>query len=211
MIFQQLKQSIVDLLGNNANDLFRVYGYQTSPKSAGEFLGNDRAIRVFYERGKFPRSKSSAMGDIEHDVHICFEFIVTEQTEVDVSVLSNPASTPEEKAAALAAAKEAANSADDSMDDFFALVFQILMDARNRDLGLPDFTLGLERWVDDFAKDEPVSSGEFVVLTAKSILTTSVTEPIQGETPVPADPNDSVFIEIGINGDETQKTSVDNS
>lgn len=207
MKFIELKASIVQLLGSAAAGRFRVYGYQTQPQGADEFVGNNRSIRVAYTDGNFPRSGGSMRGPINHDVQFNIELIVAGRSTMDLSVLESEGGTAAQRASAIAAKTDAAEIADNSMDELAAIVFQILMDARNQDLGLPDFSVG-SRWVDSIRKDPVSPFGEYVILQGKITMTASIDEVVAGEMPVAGEVISGDITEI--NGDTVQGTGVDN-
>jgi hypothetical protein len=182
MEFRNLKASLVTLLGDAAAGEYRVYGYQTQPKGADEFVGKKRSVRAFYSQGDFPKSGGSLRGPFNHDVRFGLEIIVVENATMDLSVLNDPSSTATERADALAAKTDAADLADDSWDEFAELLYQTIMDARNQDLGLAEFVVG-SRWLQAMKKDPPNAGGKQVILTGTLILTCSVVENVTGETP----------------------------
>jgi hypothetical protein len=205
MKFRELKASLVTLLETNAAGQFRVFSSQTQGKSAEEFTGTNRTIRVYFGSGDFPRSGGSQRGPMKHDLNFNMELIVVESAEVDLAVLENPASTPAEKIAALNAANTAADQADDSWDEFADLVFQIIMDARNQDLGLAQFDVR-SRWLQTITKSPVEPMGEYVVLTGTMTMNCNVQEVVTGATPVPGD---ILSGDILIKDDNTQQTGVE--
>ena len=205
MQFRQLKASVIALLEANAVGLFRVEGSQPQAQSAEEFLGNDRSVRVFYGAGDFTKSSSSMAGPFTHEVNFGLQFTIVQPATVDLSVLTDPNATPAQRIAALAASGSAADLADDSFDEFVDLVFQILMDARNQWLGLPKYSTG-DRWVSGIKKNDVETFGEYVVLTGQVILTASLEEVVEGETPIAGD---ILSGDIEIKDDPEQQTGLE--
>ncbi len=72
---------------------------------------------------------------------------------------------------------------DNAWDEFADDVFQVVMDARNRDLGLGD-QVG-SRWIPTITKDNPTRYGELVTLTGTMGLTCTKDEQVQGDVGVP--------------------------
>lgn len=185
MKFRTVKSSLVNLLEAEAAGRFRTFASQTQGKSAADFSGTNRTVRVFYSNGDFDKNRS-VRGPYGHDLTFDLEFIVAENALVDLTVLNDPNATPAQKMSALAAKANASDLADDSWDEFADIIFQIIMDARNIDLGLADYTVS-SRWVTNIQKNDIEPVGEYVVLTGKMVLTAHVEEIVSGETPVAGD------------------------
>jgi len=210
MAFRTVKTAIETLLNANvgAPARFRVFGYQAQQRGASDFLGNDRAVRVYYNKGNFPKSAASVEGPFDHQLTFTLELITVAQAEADLTALNDPNSTDGDRAAALLASKPAAQAADESMDEFMEIIFQILMDARNQDLGLPKYSIDA-RWIMSMDKDPAIPTGKYVVLTGAIEVTCAAEEIVTGEQPVtPADP--SILIDMeSIDGDTNQKTVIE--
>jgi hypothetical protein len=181
MNFRTIRDALVTLLGSEAAGRFVTIGYQKQGQAASELLDSDRNVQVYYSAGLFPESKSSTNGPTQHDMTFNLDCMVSKRAEVDLSVLENPASTDLQRATALAATRTASDLANQSLDELFDIVYQIIMDARNLDLGLPDNVAS--RWVPSIAKDPPIPAGEYCVLTGILQLTCSMDEQVEGLTP----------------------------
>lgn len=204
MNFRTIKDGLITLLGNEAAGRFIVLGYQKQSQRAEELLNNKRNVQVYYARGEFPKSKASTNGPIQHDMTFNIDCMVSKSAEVDLTPLENPAATPLQKATALAASRSASQLADDSMDELFEIIDQIIMDARNIDLGL-DFKIA-SRWIGRMDKDSPLPNGEYVVLTGIMQLTCSIDEQVLGLTPALA--TGGIDCEIPIQEEEQAQAGI---
>jgi hypothetical protein len=187
MAFRTLKASLVSLLGLAAAGRFRVVGYQPQGSAIEEVKGNLRMVQVYFSGGQIPKSGGGSLGPVAHDVTFKLELTAAKASEGDLAPLMNPASTPAQFAAALASFTSAAELADESMDELLEIVFQILMDGRNLDLGLAPGNVA-NRWIERIDKGEPSPRGELVVVSGSMDLTCRVAEALLGDAGVPSDP-----------------------
>jgi hypothetical protein len=205
MNFRTIKTSIIDnVLGPAEAGRFQAIGFQRQAKSSAEVKGLLRTVQLYYSSGDFPKSAGRTSGTTQHNVMYRVDLTVAEPAKGDVAALNNPASTPAEKAAALLAFQEGSNLADDSLDELYDIVYQILMDARNIDMGLGKGVVS-SRWVGSIQKDQPIPNGELVTLTGSMQLTLKTPEIITGDTGTAAGIFDTV---IDIDGDDVEKTGV---
>jgi len=188
MMFRTLKASVVSLLGLAAGGRFRVVGYQPQGAEAEEVKGDLRLVQVFFSGGQIPKSGGGSAGPVAHNVTVKIELTAAKASEGELAPLVNPASTPVEFAAALASFTSAAELAADSMDELIDIVFQILMDGRNIDLGLDPGDVS-NRWIERIDKGEPSPRGELVVISGSMDLTCRVSEALLGDAGVPSDPD----------------------
>ena len=187
MQFEIVEQSILDnVLGPAETGRFVTIGGQRQRESA-EAINAKRKVMVFYQEGDFPKSGSAFKGPVKHDM--TFEIVLVEATpaKVDLSVFNDENADAADKATALRQMAEPSVEANRNMNVFLRIVYQILMDNRNDQMGLspPDDNskkkLVSNRWVNNFSKNDPVPEGEFVVLTATMRLTLTVSENITGD------------------------------
>lgn len=210
MTFRTLKQSIVDLLANNRNDpetgdsRFQVIGFQRQGKAAQTVKGNSRLVQVYYSSGQFPKSSGRVNASQQHAVTYRIEATVSEPAKVNLSILNSTEASVAQKAEALAQMSESADLADESIDEILDIIWNIIQDARNIELGLSKGSVGSRR-IDSIQKDNPIPRGELVILTANMILTCTVNEQVSGEIGTPTFNNDTV---IDIDGDDVEKTGV---
>lgn len=212
MNFEVLQSNIVSILGAAAAGRFRVIGYQSTIEDAEEYLGLNRLVRVYYSEGRFPKEKGSITGGMQHEATYVFELVVTEGAKGDLAVIDNPASTPSEIQTALAGMKYAEDLADRSWDELAGIVYQIIMDARNRDMGMPLGAIA-DRWLDNPQKDQPgeigvqrgIRGGKWVTITGTMRMTCVLDEEILGDEGTLANIYDNV---IDIDNDDNEKTGV---
>lgn len=205
MEFRTIKQAIIDTLSAAAAGRFVVIGHQRQKKSA-ETINANRLVQVYYTTGQFPKSGGKQIGSKAHDMKFNIDLTVSESAEGDISTLGNPASTALQRQTALAAVQEATDKADSQIDDLIDIIFQILMDARNIDLGLTKGTFA-DRWITTVQKDTTIEEGGFAVKTANIQYTCKTDEDIVGDTGTAISP-DIYDATIDIDGDGVEKTGV---
>lgn len=177
MNFRVVKEALVNTLGIYAAGRYRTIGYQLQGESADGVKDSNRSVQVFYSEGQFPKSGGSLNGPVTHNVTLLIQLAVSKATEVDLTVIDNPSSTPAQLAAAITAMQEAAGLADSSFDELAEIVYQVLMDA-TVDISL----LGevSDKWIGSIKKDQPLPRGKLVVLTGEMVLTFKATEELVG-------------------------------
>lgn len=180
MNFRLLKASIINLLGNAEAGRYRTVGYQKQAQEGFHVKDNSRSVQVYYSEGENPKAAGSLSGPFQHDMTFNIDMTVSAPCKGDLAVLENPGSTPAQLQAALANLQIAEDRADDLLDELYDHVFQVLMDARNLDLGLSRGTVA-NRWVDRMVKDPVLRRGELVVLTGQAKLTARMVEEVLGE------------------------------
>jgi len=185
MKFRTIKESVKTLFANSAAGRYTVAGSQKQTKSAEEVIDNNRLIQVYYSRGSFLKSGGSMRGPNDHEITFKIGFTVSKAAAGDISVLNNPNATALQLQTAIANIANASDLADASIDELFDIAYQIIMDARNIDLGLAEGIVS-SRWITDIQKDDPLPRGELLVITGSSNLTLKTSEDVTGETPIPA-------------------------
>jgi hypothetical protein len=181
MNFETLKAAIVDLLGNAAAGRFRVIGYQKQAQSAENVKDLDRSVQVFYKQGVFSKIAGSINGPVQHDMVFHIILTVSSASKGNLAALNDPNSSVAELKYALEHLKLAEENADALFDSLARIVFQILMDARNVDLGLQPVPVG-GRWVETVVKDEVLIRGALVVQTGALRLTARMPEELLGDS-----------------------------
>ena len=175
MNYQLIRDAIEDLLVAGESGNFQTVMFQRQRKAAETVQGTKRMVQCFYKGGSFPDSVGQMNGPFQHDATYQFDLTTSDKAKVDLATLNNEAATSEQRIAALQARQEAAEIANASMDQLFDNVFQIIMDPANRDMGL---SIGkvVKRWVNQFQKDDPVETGELVILTGAFLFTCRTNE-----------------------------------
>jgi hypothetical protein len=179
MMFRTVKTAIANLLDDNSGSLFRVIGHTRQTENADEYLGNDRLVHVYYSEGEFPKNAGRQRGDKVHNLTLNIDLSASAMAKGDISVIDNPAATAIQKAAAIASIKDASEEADRQIDELIEYVWNILMDARNQDIGLEDYDIS-SRWIDRIQKDTNLKLGDLVVKTANLKYTCRVMETVTG-------------------------------
>lgn len=204
MKFRIAKQQIISILEASQGTNFVTVGSQKQSKGSKENLNLPR-VTVYYQNGSFPRTGSNFQSVKQHNASYRIEFTVVMESEVDLSVLNNPGSTPAQIAAALAAMPELSDQVDNKMDEVFDNVYQILMRADNYDLNLLVGEV-TDRYIDNFQKDSPVPRGEFMILTANCTFTMNMEETVDGEI---GEPGVNVDTTIDLDEDQGNNFGVD--
>lgn len=207
MQFEKIKQAVIDVLGNDAAGRYRVVGYQKQTEDAVDFKDEDRVVQLFYSAGEFPQSSSSLSGPFQHKITYRVEMSVAKAAEVDVATLTNPASTDVQRALAMQGFMESASLADAAWDEMAGIIFQVLTDARNIDFGLGKDEVS-NRWVNQLKKDEPVTDGEFAIITGSMILTCQASETALGDDTGVIDLK-TINTKIDIQDDDIEETGVE--
>ena len=184
MMFRIVNTAIQTLLGANAQGKFRVIGYQGQGQDASEVKSNSRVVQTFYSTGDFSKQGGRYTGPTQHDMTFNISLTASAASTVDLNTINNPNATPSQIATALTAMQEGAYRADVMIDELMELVYQILMDALNVDLGLPKGTVS-NRWIGTLKKDEPQPMGSLVILTGVVTFDVRCVEQVLGDVPVP--------------------------
>ena len=206
MNFETVKDSIINnILGPAEAGRFQTIGFQRQSKNADEVLDELRMVQVYFSRGTFSKRGGRNTGPVQHDVVYRVELTVSKATEGDLTTLESSSATPAQLATALTTFSEASALADTSLDELAGIVYQILMDGLNYDLGVTKYTVS-NRWIDTLQKDTPNSRGELIVLTGSMDLSCRMAEQISGDVgvEVPGIYDNTVDIE----GDDVEKTGV---
>jgi len=179
MNFRTIKTAITGIFGAAESGRYQTIGFQRQSKNAAEVLGSNRFVQVFFSSGDFPESGGSRSGTKNHEVTYRIELTASASSKIDLSVFAS--GTEAQKSAAIAAHLEASQEADNSIDELIDIVYQVIMNNRNLDLGLPVGTV-TNRWISSIQKDTPPNQGEYVIMTASMNLTLRTTEEVTGDT-----------------------------
>lgn len=206
MNFRTITTALNALLASAAAGRYTVAGHRRQTTSAEEVRASKRLVQVYYAGGDFPKSGGGVYGVVKHGMTFAVGCTLSMPAMADLATLTNPLSTPQQRATALLAITEASAEADTAMDELFEIIYQVLMDPRNADLGLPVGTVA-SRWVDQMIKDDPQPEGSLVVLTGKVVFTCSTSEEVTGEVGVTITGGISTVVDLV--GDDVEKTGVD--
>lgn len=207
MNFRIVNQAIINILGAAADSRFKVVGYAGQGSDVSEFKGNSRTVQSYYTFGSFAKSSGRQCGTTQHGMTFTIGLTCSSPARVNLAVLTQEGATAGQRAAALAAKQDADYLADLAIDELFEMVYQILMDARNVDLGLSKGTV-TGRWIGEMQKDPPVPQGELVTVTGTVTFTCSTDETVTGDPGTPVEPGGGITVNIDIVGDDTERTGV---
>lgn len=191
MAFENVRNALVSILGAAAAGRFETVGYQRQGVAASTQRGTNRSVAVYYQRGNFPKHKGAIIGETHHDATFTIELAVSASAK-------GSANTP-------GSVTMAEYHADQDLDALINIVYQILMDQGNYDVGLAVGTVA-DRWVDDIQKDGISQRGELPYLTGRMTYTIAMRETVVGTT-YPADAT-AYKVTIDLDGDAVEKTAV---
>jgi len=211
MNFETVKADIITILGAGAAGRYRTVGYQPQANAADLNENLDRSVQLFYTGGTFPKSGASLRGPIRHEMSFRVELIASKAAVVDVATLESSTSSAAQKATALAGLQAAAALADESLDDLLSVVFNVLMD--NSDLDLGGNVDVSSRWFESFQKDAPHPRGALVTITGSSKFTCTCYEDLSGDEALNVDAEGviqptSISIDVVHDDDEETKQGV---
>lgn len=184
---------------------YRLIGYQRQEKAAETLRNKNREVVVYFRRFTQPKGRSRFSGPATIEAEYSVELQVSAAT--NVNLLDLETNDPAKIQTALAGLKEASDIADTSMDELIDIVWNVLNDARNKQLGLDDGIMS-SAWTSEVTKGEPNPRGGLVVLSASIPFTCTTTEEPSGEVPVDIVENN---IDNIINEDTNQKTGTKNT
>jgi hypothetical protein len=206
MLFRQVASALTnEVLGPKALGRFEIIGHQRQVRAAESDL--KKLVQVFYQSGQISTRGSGINGPKQHDMTFIIEMTVAAAASTDLYTINNDESTEDERGQAIRNSLEATERADKALDELIDIVWNILEDARNIDLGMPVGTVA-NRSVNQIEKDEPeMEGGEYVILTGKMILTARVAETIHGDKGVSGEKTFETTLDI--EGDDIEKTGAD--
>lgn len=205
MNFRLVIDSLVNnILGPAEKGRFRVIGYQDQKRAAEEVFDCLRTVQVFYDNGNFSKSGGARTGPGQHDITIAIDLTVSQAVKADLKTIDNGTTT--EKILALVDMQNAAELAEKSTNELIDIIYNILMDGRNVDLGLAEGIIA-NRWIDRIEKKDVSGQGEYVVLGAVVNLSCRVEETPSGDegTIIDSPVYDNT---IDIDNDDVEKTGV---
>lgn len=192
MNFRVIKQALFEAIVAAESGLWNTIGHQRQRSDVVQAKGFDRTVEVFYRSGDFPKSGSTNHGPKKHDPSFELALFVSSEAEGDLSILENSASTPAERQTAMAALKDAAGLVDASMDELIDYIYQTVMSAATRYLGLERGLFDV-LYISEINKDQPHNEGDLVILTATMRVTCTTEENVTGITGTPAVSIDTDF------------------
>jgi len=202
MNFRLVKTGIEGILSNYASTGgYRVLGYNDDAIDAEDLLGTRRLVQVYADGGDF--NGGGFNGPAKHDVTFAIDLLTSAKAQVDLTVIDDETSTAVEIAAAMAAAQAASKLANDDLDEFIDVIFNLLMDNTNLNMGVSELVASVgNRWIPKWKKSKPMTRGDMVVLHATMDLTCRVMEDFAGVTPVAATEGEAVKTIFKLKTDE---------
>lgn len=207
MNFETIQANLITILGLGAAGRYRTIGYEPQGSSAALNEDFDRSVQVFYVTGDFPKSGSSLRGPMRHEMGFRVEMIASKAATVDVATLDSSTATNAQKATALAGLQKASFLADASLNSLLALVFNVLLD--NSDLDLGPGIVAASRWFNGFRKDPPHPRGSLVTVTGSATFTCTYPETLSGLEALNVDEHGVIqptIIDVTITNDDDEET-----
>lgn len=191
MNFRLIKQAIVDIL--LASAVLNEYEVITSQrqKSGSKNINDIKKVAVFFISDDFDTNSGTPNGDVQSNPTF----------EINLKVSSKGLLVDENDPATLISSEIIA---DDLMDEFFDTIYQILMDARNLDLGLPVGTIS-KRFIKNIRKGDLLTDGDTSTILGSMNLTCQTAESVSGDEGVIGVGASS---EMTMNEDEFSKTKI---
>jgi len=176
-----IKNNLIKIVGDGSLGLFRISGYQSQSEQIEDITENNQLVSIYIKEIDIPRN-SSSQTEFTTDLVIQIDFLISAASSGDLSALDN-SNDPEEIAQAISDLKIAENIVDDKADLLFWNVFRIIMNNKNRDLGMEE--LG-GRWMGNFSKNDISRRGSLVTISATSRIEIRSNECTTGDDGIPA-------------------------
>jgi hypothetical protein len=188
MAFEVVRDALTTTLKANTASRFSTDTFQRQSHGAEELVGNNRHVSVYYRSGQFEKGRSGMWaGPFKHSSTFAVELLLAAPSKADLNVL-NPQNiadaTPQQLMSALAAMQEAGEVANLAWDELARIVWQILMEPVNENLGLTGRVIE-DRWISNISKEAPSPMGEYVLLGGTMDYTCTIVETVAGEIAVP--------------------------
>ncbi len=181
MKYEEIVESIKDILVTNSNSEFRVIGR----KQAQDVICNkakNRSVQVFCIKGVTDRG-TRLKGPFDTDIKIALQIQASESSKINMSAINN--GTTQQIIDALIQKKESIDLATKSANKVFEYIYEIIMNAERYHLGIEDED-NTHRLISEWNISEPLDMGEFVQVEINAILETTVSQPVGGKIPLTA-------------------------
>jgi hypothetical protein len=186
MAFRIVKRSVIDnILGPAQKNLFRTLGYNTPELAPEAVLNNRRTVNVYHAESDFRGSLTRP----NHHMTFHIDMMAAADSQVDLLVLEKQfqegSIQVDAYRDAISQLKEAEDRADESMDELFNIVYQLIMDKRNHNLGVdrfdPPVNLPIgDRVIDHYEKGTTTPKGNLMMLGAQVRLKCRADEKLIG-------------------------------
>ena len=192
MNFRVIKQAIVTILLASATaNSYEVVTSQRQ-KDGSKNINDIKKVAVYFIDDEFDVNSGSSNGDVQSNP--TFEINLKVSTKGKYTDVNDPDSLV-----------SAEIIADDLMDEFFDIVYQILMDARNIDLGLTIGTIS-KRFIKNIKKGDILKDGDTVTIIGSMNLTCQTAEAVLGDDGVIGI---GVSSDIEMNNDDFASTKIE--
>ena len=185
MDHKEITDSVINLLGANADDRFTVFGYRKQGIRSESNEGINRSVQVTCIKGERDEKNSGNKSPHKYDITILLKIYGSEKSKLDLTVLLNPDATAQQIIAALAAKQSAEYLADQSVEAAFEAIYNIIMDKRNYELGVTGYR-STDRAINKWEKTNPLEYGANVLVCLNVYLNFTVEQKVTGYIPVAA-------------------------
>lgn len=199
MNYQSVQTALVTILGAAEASRYRTLGYRDEPIGQSEIDGISKLVSVYYTQGSFPLGSSGRHGPVTHKSIFNIELKLSQKASVDIATLEDSGSTAGERATALAGLQDAKDLANTNLDAFINIIFGVLMDSRNADLGLSK-SIFWNRWISEIKKEDPMYFGNSVISSAILIYECEVEETFVGDS---GTAGDVIDLTVKVNNEPT--------
>lgn len=183
MYFRQIKTALEQLLIDKAAGRYRVQGYQIQTRSPEEVEGNNRLVVITYDQGDFPGQGYRSGGSVDHQASYRVALYVSSGSIADIQEITNAENTNGQRQTSLSVTIPGHKIIDDSIDELFEIVFQVILDREDTDLGL-----GSEAFdkliISQYQKDDPFEMGGKACISASFQIQAKLNEEITGADPI---------------------------
>lgn len=203
MRFETIKTSLISFLGTAAAGRYRTVGYKDQHFDATEILSNSKYVSVIYKNGTFPLDRAGRQGPATHVCQYDVELFLSQKSAVNLAHLEGEYSAAQ-RAAALAATQNVQKLAATNLDSFIAIIFGVLMDNRNIDLGLSRALIG-DRWISGIDVHDIEYFGDTAIAMATLKYEVEVQEDFTGDT---GDEGSIIDLTLPLNSELTGQTGI---
>ena len=200
MRYQTVQSALVSTLGTAAAGRYRVVGYDDLPIDSSEVSTSaTKLVSVVYKSGILPTGTSPHSGPATHTCTFNISLLLSSSAKVNLAVLESDESTAAQRTTALAALQDAKNLSNADLDSFISIIFGVLLDNRNINIGLSQKYVG-NRWITKIQKNDPEYFGDCVISTATLEYEIDVEEDFVGDT---GESGDIINLTLKLNDEPT--------
>lgn len=205
MMFRKVKIALKDLLTANAAGRFRVAGTQKQSINAEKQIKDLPLVALSSASSDFKATDNSYQVERDATVNLSIKITVAVPVYADLTALNNELSTAAQRATALAESLDICDTANDLIGEISDNVYQIIEDARNYDLIEKEVR---DRHISDLTIYDAQRDGQLAVASSVFNFSCLVTEIVDGETGIAADPDGISTGDIKPNSEDTDNAGV---